>query len=75
MKNIFSLTALYILCCSAFLQAQKPETIQYINPLHKSTLNSRTSQIIIRPGGYLGGGYRVHRLGPGSNGKRYAARP
>ncbi|MBN1760583.1 MAG: aryl-sulfate sulfotransferase, partial [Chitinispirillaceae bacterium] len=33
--------------------AAKPTAIQYISPVHNSTLNSRTSGIIIRPGGKL----------------------
>jgi hypothetical protein len=53
MKKIFLIAALCVIYCSAFLQAQKPETVQYINPTHNSTLNSRSSQIIIRPGGDL----------------------
>lgn len=32
------------------LLAQKPETVQYIFPLHNSTLNSRSSHIMIRSG-------------------------
>lgn len=50
MKKIFLSVIICILYNATFLRAQKPGAIQYINPIHNSTLNSRSSQIIIRPG-------------------------
>ena len=38
---------------TSIAMAGKPSEIQYISPVHNSTLNSRTSNIIIRPGGNL----------------------
>jgi len=52
MKRLF-LGTLIIAIGSVTLMAQKPASIQYISPVHESSLNSRSSQIIIRPGEVL----------------------
>ncbi len=49
--KILSLTVVFFAVNSAI--ATKPDGIQYVSPLHNSKLNSRTSGIIVRPGGKL----------------------
>ena len=46
-KAVFFIINLLIV---SFLFAEKPESVQYISPLHQSELNSRSSEIIIRQG-------------------------
>jgi len=50
MKRYFALILIFIISGIAPVLAQKPASIQYISPVHESNLNSRSSQIIIRPG-------------------------
>ena len=49
-KAVFFIINLLIV---SFLFAEKPESVQYISPLHQSELNSRSSEIIIRQGGEI----------------------
>ncbi|MBN1757539.1 MAG: aryl-sulfate sulfotransferase [Chitinispirillaceae bacterium] len=46
--RIVSLLAVFL--SALFATAEKPGGIQYISPVHNSTLNSRTSVVIVRPG-------------------------
>ncbi len=50
MNKFFLLLCLIVVLTAGMTTAQKPESIQYISPLHKSTLNSRSSDIIVRQG-------------------------
>ena len=47
------LSLMFVFFAAHIALAAKPAGIQYISPVHNSTLNSRTSGIIIRPGGKL----------------------
>lgn len=53
MKKMLSMIIFCTLFFSKWIGAQKPESVQYISPVHNSILNPRSSQIIIRPGEYL----------------------
>ncbi|MBN1999096.1 aryl-sulfate sulfotransferase [candidate division KSB1 bacterium] len=50
MKNAFFIFSMIFIVNANLVLAQKPESIQYISPLHQSKLNSRSSDIIIRQG-------------------------
>lgn len=53
MKRVIQKSWMITLIGFAGLFGQKPASIQYISPIHGSTLNARASQIIIRPGELL----------------------
>ncbi len=50
MKKMLTTLMITTLFFSKWIGAQKPESVQYISPVHNSIFNSRSSQIIIRPG-------------------------